>query len=263
MPAVSLEFRGPVACLSIDHAQRRNAFTRSMWRSIPALMEQISNRASARVVCLQSAVPGAFAAGADISEFEQIYGHPQVALEATLEIQRAIDALEKCSLPTLAAIDGPCVGGGVALAVACDFRLSSDRARFAVTPARLGLSYHPDDLRRLVLACGHAAASELLYTGQLWDAQRALAVGLVSQVLELESFQSGVDRVLQAMAQNSLESLRAIKRGLRAVQSRHEAALGQAEQEFIDLFQCQDFREGRDAFLQKRPALFPSHISEA
>jgi hypothetical protein len=92
MPAVSLEFRGPIACLSIDHAQRRNAFTRSMWRSIPALMEQISNRASARVVCLQSAVPGAFAAGADISEFEQIYGHPQVALEATLEIQRAIDA---------------------------------------------------------------------------------------------------------------------------------------------------------------------------
>jgi enoyl-CoA hydratase/carnithine racemase len=90
-----------------------------------------------------------------------------------------------------------------------------------------------------------------------------LAVGLVSQVLELESFQSGVDRVLQAMAQNSLESLRAIKRGLRAVQSRHEVAWGQAEQEFIDLFQCQDFREGRDAFLQKRPALFPSHISEA
>jgi enoyl-CoA hydratase/carnithine racemase len=108
------------------------------------------------VLVLQASQPGVFAAGADISEFEATYRDAAEAERASREINDAVDALQACPLPVVALIDGPCVGGGVALAVACDIRLASDRARFAVTPARLGLSYHPDDLRRLVRACGLA-----------------------------------------------------------------------------------------------------------
>jgi len=259
MPSIHLQIQGPVARLLIDHPERRNAFTRSMWRSVPDLMEQALASTHVRVVCLQSSSPGVFASGADISEFEQIYGDPEQALAATLEIQRATDALERCPLPTVAAVDGACVGGGVALAVSCDMRIASERSRFAITPARLGLSYHPDDLRRLVRACGWSHASQLLYSGRLWTADRALGAGLVNEVHSLSAFESEVNSLLEAITHNSRVSTQAIKRGLQAVDSRNPVDLSQADQEFVDLFQSADFVEGRDAFLEKRPASFPSH----
>jgi enoyl-CoA hydratase/carnithine racemase len=250
---------GPIARILIDHPQRRNAFTRAMWRALPSLVRQALASPATRVLVLQGAQPGLFAAGADISEFEQTYADAAEAARAAREIQEAVDALEACALPVVALIDGPCVGGGVALAVACDVRLASERARFAITPARLGLSYHPDDLRRLVRACGFAAASELLYGGQPWDAPRALQAGLVSQILPQQEFGTAADALLQAMAANSLTATQAIKRGLRAVDARDPLATAAAAQEFLALFSSPDFIEGRNAFLQKRPAAFPSH----
>lgn len=260
MTQLRLQNAGPVARLLIDHPQRRNAFTRAMWRALPGLVQQAQADAATRVLVLQSAQPGPFAAGADISEFEATYRDAAEAARAAREINQAMDALDACPLPVVALIDGACVGGGVGLAVACDIRLASDRARFAVTPARLGLSYHPDDLRRLVRACGLAAASELLYGGQLWDARRALQAGLVNQVLpQGDAFDAGTQALLQAIGANSVDATRAIKQGLRAVTAQDPRALDVSAQAFVQLFQGPDFLEGRDAFLAKRPARFPSH----
>ena len=260
MTLLRLHTAGPVARLVIDHPQRRNAFTRAMWRALPGLVQQALSDAATRVLVLQASQPGVFAAGADISEFEATYRDADEAARASREINQAVDALEACPLPVVALIDGPCVGGGVALAVACDIRLASNRARFAVTPAKLGLSYHPDDLRRLVRACGLAAASELLYGGQLWTADRALRAGLVNQVLpQGEPFEAAAQALLQAIGANSVDATRAIKQGLRAVTAQDPPALDAAAQAFVKLFQGRDFAEGRDAFLAKRAACFPSH----
>lgn len=258
---VVLRLDGPAARLLIDHAARRNAFTRAMWRSVPGLVAQACAASGVRVLCLQSAVPGAFAAGADISEFEATYGSAEQARAATAEIHRACEALEACPLPTLALIDGPCVGGGVALAVACDMRIAGPRARFGVTPARLGLSYAPDDLRRLLRACGWGAASELLHAGRIWSAERALRAGLVNELHGADDFEREASALVDAIAASSLQSTLAIKRGLRAAESGQPAALQAAADEFTSLFLGTDFIEGRDAFLQKRPAAFPSHRS--
>jgi enoyl-CoA hydratase/carnithine racemase len=259
MDLLRLQQSGPVARILIDHPQRRNAFTRAMWRALPGLVDQALATAATRVVVLQGAQPGLFAAGADISEFAQTYGDPEEAARASREIQQAADALDACPLPVVALIDGPCVGGGVALALACDLRLASEQARFAITPAKLGLSYHPDDLRRLVRTCGLASASELLYGGQLWPAARALGAGLVNQVLPAADFAAASEALLQAMAANSASAIRAIKQGLRAVVAGDAQAVAEAERAFQALFSSPDFIEGRDAFLQKRPASFPSH----
>lgn len=259
MQLLRLQTAGPVARLLIDHPQRRNAVTRAMWRAFPALVAQALADPGVRVLALQGAPAGMFAAGADISEFEQTYAGAAEAARANEEIQAAEDALAASPLPVVALIDGACVGGGVGLALACDFRIASAQARFAVTPAKLGLSYHPADLLRLVRACGLGAASELLYGGQVWDAARALQCGLVNQVLPTTEFAAATDALLQAIAASSLDANRALKRGLRAVAESDAAATAQAAHDFQALFSAPDFLEGRDAFLQKRPAVFPSH----
>lgn len=248
-----------IARILIDHPQRRNALTRAMWRALPSLVQQAIANPQVRVISLQGAQRGMFAAGADISEFEHTYADPAEAKRANDEIQAAGEALAACPLPVVALVDGACVGGGVGLALACDFRLASDHARFAITPSKLGLSYHPTDLTRLVRACGLGVASELLYGGQIWDASRALQAGLVNQVVPDEQFISRTDALLQAIAANSLTANEAIKRGLQAVVSHDADAFVRAAQEFQALFISPDFLEGRDAFLQKRHAEFPSH----
>ena len=259
MELLELHQSGPIARIVINHPARKNAFSRAMWRALPKLVAAATGAPQTRLLTLEGVQPGLFAAGADISEFAHTYNTPGEAAVAAGEIQDAVDALEDCPLPVVALIDGPCVGGGVALAVACDLRIASVQARFAVTPTRLGLSYHPDDLRRLVRACGLAAASELLLSGQLWPAERALRCGLVNQVWPAAEFAPQAQALLQAIAANSLDGTRAIKQGLRAVMANDPIGLSQAAQDFLDLFQGRDFTEGRDAFLQKRPADFPSH----
>lgn len=259
-PSIHLQCDGAVARLRIDHAQRRNAFTRAMWRSVPGLVEQALARRP-RAVVVESAVPGCFAAGADISEFEATYATPAESLRANDEIQQAIEALAACPLPTLALIDGPCVGGGVAFALACDIRLASERASFAVTPARLGLSYHPSDVTRLVRACGRAGAAELLFSGRPWSAQRAVAMGLANTVRAAADFATEAEALVSAIGANSLEATQALKRSLAAVEGGEAAALERARQDFEAQFAAPDFLEGRDAFLARRTAQFPSHRS--
>ncbi len=259
MELLQLHQSGPIARIVINHPARKNAFSRAMWRTLPSLVAAATSEPQTRVLTLEGVQPGLFAAGADISEFEHTYITPGEGAVAAHEIQAAVDALEDCPLPVVALIDGPCVGGGVSLVLACDLRIASAQARFAVTPTRLGLSYHPEDLRRLVRACGLAAASELLMGGQLWPAERALRCGLVNQVWPAAEFAEQCQALLQAIAANSLDGTRAIKQGLRAVMANDPVGLSQATQTFLDLFQGRDFTEGRDAFLQKRLAVFPSH----
>lgn len=259
MNLLRLHADGPVTRLLIDHPQRRNAFTRQMWRDLPGLVAQAAARPSCRVLVLQSATPGMFAAGADISEFEATYASAKEAGRASQEIEDAGAALATCPLPVLALIDGSCVGGGLALALACDMRLASARSRFGITAARLGLSYPVSDISRLVQACGLPAASELLYGTQLWTAERALRCGLVNQVHESDGLQTAADDLLQALCASSVDATRALKRALQAVASGQAEALAQARQTFLALFAAPDFIEGRDAFLQKRPPHFPSH----
>lgn len=259
MPAIELQTHGPVARILIDNPARKNAFSRAMWRAVAQAVTQARAMVGLRVLVLQSAAPGCFAAGADISEFESIHQKPESSLEANAEIQAAVNALADFPLPTLALIDGPCVGGGVAIALACDIRLASSRSRFAVTPARLGLSYHPDDIRRVVRACGRAAAAELLFSGQVWSASRGLRVGLVNEVYDEPEFMPACESLIQAISSSSLDALHALKRGLDAVERADASALVASEREFEALFAMPDFIEGRNAFLQKRSAQFPSH----
>ena len=259
MSTVKIQIDGPVARLLIDNPRRRNAMTRAMWRAIPDLVSQALAGSSVRMLVLQSSTPGAFCAGADISEFESTYTSPQETQRSIKEIALACDAVANCGLPTVALIDGACVGGGISLVLACDMRFASQRSALSITPAKLGLSYNADDIARLVSLCGPAIASELLFASQSWTAERCQQVGLLNRAIADASFQQDCEALLQAVVQQSLDAQRALKLGIAAALSKQAEAREASMRDFLRLFSGHDFIEGRDAFLTKRPAVFPSH----
>lgn len=259
MSTIQLQVEGPVAHLLIDNPRRRNAMTRAMWRELPARVAQARAVPGVRVLVLRSSTPGAFCAGADISEFEATYTSPAETRRSVDEIALACDALAGCDLPTLALVDGVCVGGGMSLVLACDMRFASQRSAFSITPAKLGLSYHPDDIGRLVVLCGPALASELLFAAQSWTAERCRQAGLVNRVFADDAFADETAALLQALARQSLDAQQALKRGVAAAVSGQADARRAAMLDFLQLFSGNDFVEGRNAFLAKRPPAFPSH----
>lgn len=250
--ALSFAVGDGVGRIVICRAARRNAFSRAMWRRMSALLERAAADPSAAVLLI-AGEGGQFCAGADIAEFEETYASAVTAEAANAEIGAAIEALAGFAKPTIAAISGACVGGGVSLALACDLRIADATARFAVTPAKLGLIYSHGDTSRLVRAVGPARAKELLFTGRMVAADEAARIGLVSAVAE--DARSDADRLAAVLAISSRPALRAIKRMVEDVASgmpegaEHRAA-------FAEAFHGADFAEGRSAFLEKRPARF-------
>jgi enoyl-CoA hydratase/carnithine racemase len=171
-------------------------------------------------------------------------------------IQAAIAALEDFPKPTLALIEGPCVGGGCGLALACDLRVATANARFAITPAKLGLVYGLEDVRRLVQAVGVSAAKDMLFSGRLLDAGEALATGLVDRVVADGDLDQAADTLAAPMLAASSWSQQAQK----AVFALLRGGGGQARQRsdalFGDAFAGADFAEGFAAFMEKRRPRF-------
>lgn len=246
--AVRLEWRDGVARLLLDQPERRNAMTRAMWRALPGLVAEAA-RAALLVV---EGRGGHFCAGADISEFAGTYGTAEGIAAANVEIAAGVEALAARAGPSVALVRGACVGGGVALALACDLRLAAADARFAVTPARLGLAYSHGDTLRLVRAVGAARAREMLFSARVVEAEEALRIGLVQRVVGAEEMEAAVE----ALGAASRPALRAIKAMVGAIE---EGALRETlalRALFEDAFRGEDFREGYAAFLEKRPPVF-------
>ncbi|MEE4210090.1 MAG: enoyl-CoA hydratase-related protein [Parvularcula sp.] len=254
---IRYETEAGMARIVLDRPDKKNALSTAMWRAIPPMIERAAADEDVRVVILCSSTEAAFAAGADISEFEENYKTPQAAEATSGWIGNAVDAVETCAKPVLAAIEGICVGGGVSLAVAADLRLAGEGARFAVTPGKLGILYSPADTRRLVRVVGVAAAKDLLFTGRMIEAEEAFRLRLVdrfcargdalAQALDLAETISGV----------SQWSVRATKEMIAGLGSGWEDDTEEAQSLFLSGFSGEDFGEGFRAFLEKRKPTFP------
>lgn len=250
--AISLAVADGIGRIVIRRPERRNAFSRAMWRRMAAMLDRAAAEPSLGVLLILGE-GGHFCAGADISEFADTYADAETAAAANAEIAAVVEALAAFTRPTIAAISGACVGGGVSLALACDLRVADATARFAVTPAKLGLIYAHGDTLRLVRAVGPARAKELLFTGRALDAAEAARIGLVGTLAE--DARAEGDALASTLAAASRPALRAIKRMV------DDAAAGvpegpQHRAAFAGTFHGADFAEGRAAFLEKRPARF-------
>lgn len=252
--SLRLEKQGAIARLLIDRAARRNAFTQAMWDALPALLAEALADPEIRVLVLQSATAGVFSAGADIGEFSTGARDPQWRATNQASIRRAQFELARAPKPVIAVIDGDCVGGGCGLAIACDIRIASPRARFGITPAKLGLVYSLHDTKLLVDLVGPAQAKRILFSGQLLDASEARRIGLIEIVSE--DVQGEGEALAKTIAENSSYSVRGVKSMVRRILD------GQADDDeatrklFFDAFTGEDFAEGVAAFLEKRKARF-------
>ena len=245
-----LETSGSIARLLIDRAAKRNAFDQAMWLQLPLLLERALADDAVRLIVLQSTEPGVFCAGADIAELSDNASNANWRAANQAAINAAQYALTRAAKPVIAMIDGDCIGGGCGLALACDIRVATPRARFGITPAKLGLVYPLHDTKLLVDQVGPAKAKEILFTGALMNAEEAHRIGLINRVAD------NADDLIETMLSTSGHSQRESKAVIRRILD------GQAEDDadslarFAEAFTRADFREGVAAFLQKRKANF-------
>lgn len=252
--SLRLQRQGAIARLLIDRADKRNAFTQAMWDALPMLLGEAMADPAIRVLVLQSAAAGVFSAGADIAEFSTGALDPEWRAVNQASIRTAQFELARAPKPVVALIDGDCVGGGCGLAMACDIRIASPRARFGITPAKLGLVYSLHDTKLLVDLVGPAQAKRILFSGQLLGAVEAQRIGLIEIVSE--EVQAEGEALAAVIAENSSHAVRGVKTIVRRIlegQTHDDAATRQL---FSDAFTGEDFAEGVAAFLEKRKAQF-------
>ena len=253
---IRLDVAPPFAELVLNQPAKRNALSVAMWKAIPALIKQASEDAGVKVVLIHGGDAGAFAAGADISEFETIYATSESAAKSGSTIERALEAVATCPKPVIAAIDGACVGGGVSLAMAADLRVAGQGAKFGVTPGKLGLVYPAGDTRRLLEAIGPGATKDILLTGRIFLAEEARSMGLIDRLTDHGGALEAARSFASEIASISQWSTRATKEMIAGLQSGWTDGAAEAQALFLEGFQNEDFKEGYRAFLEKRTAKF-------
>lgn len=249
--ALYLERSGSRADLVLNRPAKRNAITAEMWRTLPDLVKDAAADDRIKVLVVRG-TGGAFASGADIGEFETVYGSPETADAYTASIAVALDQLALFPKPTIAMIRGACIGGGCGLALSCDLRFASAGSRFGITPAKLGLTYTLNDTKRLIEAVGVANAKDILFSGRHLDADEALEMGLINRCLPDDELEKEVDAYIDTLNQRSTVSARLSKRIIALIGAGIDQDTEETRKMFFDAFQSDDFREGYRAFLEKR-----------
>ncbi|SDE49916.1 enoyl-CoA hydratase/isomerase family protein [Kordiimonas lacus] len=253
---VFLEKVGPIGRLVLNRPEKRNAMSEAMWASIPGAVARLDADPDVRVIIVCSSTEKAFSAGADIAELEQIATSPDRQESNRLAIREAQRTLARAKKPTIAQVAGACMGGGCGLAIHCDMRFAANTARFAITPAKLGLIYPLNDTKQLMDLVGPAKAKSMLFTGRVVDADEALRIGLVDELFSLGELAERTQAFAQQIAQVSQYSVRGIKQTIRLILDGQHDDDDQTAQMFKDAHTAEDATEGVRAFLEKRSPAF-------
>lgn len=240
-----------IARLTLSQPARRNALNAQMWAALPGRLKDLEQYDNLRTLIVTGDGEH-FAAGADISEFETLYATPESAAKISADIQRAFDALAAVPVPTIAMIRGACIGGGCGLSLCCDLRFADSTAKFAITPAKLGLVYPFGDITRLIDAVGVANASEILLSARILKAKPAKKMGLVHHVTKVDELEIEVMDCAARISALSSESLRVTKSMITAYRRGQREDTAETDAQFAAGFSSKDFGEGFRAFLEKR-----------
>jgi len=250
-----VERDGPIGRLVLDNPARRNAIGADMWHAIAGAMAELDADQAICCIVLRGEGTAAFAAGADISEFEQRRSNAAGVKTYEALMDAAHHAIENSPKPVIALIHGFCVGGGLAVALSCDLRYADASSRFAIPAARLGLGYGVPGTNRLVATVGHAAAREIMFSARRYGADEALAMGLVNRVLPDAELDDYVGKLALDLASNAPLTIAASKSVINALIAA-KGDYAEAKKMVARCMKSEDYVEGRRAFMEKRAPAF-------
>lgn len=247
---------GSIGRLVVTNEVRRNAVSLAMWRAIPEAVARLDGDPRVRVIILRGAGHAAFVSGADISEFATVRRDADSGRAYEAANEEAFAALAGAAKPTIAAIHGACMGGGLGLALACDIRIASEDAVFAIPAARLGVGYPPGAMAQVVTALGSQTAKLLFYTAKRIHADEAFRLGLLAETVTKGALDGRVEELAHEIATGAPLTLAAAKRAIDAAAGTRPASLDQLRALADACFDSADYAEGRAAFLEKRAPRF-------
>ena len=243
--------RGEIGWITFNRPQARNALTFAMYENLSDICRRIAATREVKALVITGAGERAFAAGTDIAQFRDFTtGEDGISYEQKME--RVLTTVERCPVPTIAAVAGFCTGGGAAIAAACDLRIAAANAQFGFPIARtLGNCLSMENYARLAALIGPQRLREMILLAKLVDAPTALHVGLVSEVLpDPAALQARAAELAATLAGHAPITMEVTKEALRRLQARI------ADENIDDLirrtYASADFKEGMRAFLEKR-----------
>jgi enoyl-CoA hydratase len=248
---------GPIGSMIFNNPERHNAVSLEMWIAAEEILADFASDPAIRVVVLSGAGGKAFVSGADISKFESERSSREAVEHYNKTTDRTSTALANLAKPTIAMIDGWCIGGGLALSITCDLRVATEGSRFGIPAAKLGLGYGMKGIRRLCDLVGPAAAKEIFFTARHYTAQEALRIGLINQLVPQAELAAYVADYAAAIAGNAPLTVASVKRIVgEAVKDPDERDLALCERLVAECFASDDYIEGRRAFMEKRKPNF-------
>jgi enoyl-CoA hydratase/carnithine racemase len=240
-----------------NNPARHNALSVDMWEAVPPLLAQARGDDRVRLVVFSGAGEKAFVSGADISQFEDMRAAREAVTRYEAMAEEALTGIADFPKPTLACVRGYCIGGGVNVAIACDIRIASDDAVFAIPAARLGLGYRYSAMKNLVDLVGPGVAKDLFFTARRIDAAEARALGLISRVATADGLDALLAEYTGAMADNAPLTIAAAKAITREIlKPSPELDMALCTSLIRGCFESADYTEGRTAFMQKRKPVF-------
>ena len=254
---ILVERDGAVATVVFNRPKMRNAISLAMWSEIARVTEALAKDDAVRAIVYRGAGREAFASGADISEFEENRKDTETALAYSKQTEAAYDGIRLCPKPTVAMVFGFCMGGAMAIAMACDLRFAAGGSRFGIPAARLSIIYGLDAVHQLVDLVGPAYAKDILYSARTVDAEEALRIGFIQRLLPAAELEGYTYEYLKTVAANAPLSVRGTKAQVRAIfEGLSDAHRAELRQMGMETFESEDYREGTRAFLEKRPPRF-------
>ncbi|WP_316183850.1 MULTISPECIES: enoyl-CoA hydratase/isomerase family protein [unclassified Bradyrhizobium] len=240
-----------IAKITFNRPQARNAMTFAMYDRMASICEAINADRSIKALILTGAGDKAFASGTDISQF-RAFKTAQDALDYEARIDRVLGTLELCRVPVIAAIAGACTGGGAGIAACCDIRIGTETTRIGFPIARtLGNCLSMSNISRVVSLIGPARTKDLIFKARLVEAPEALALGLLNEIVpDVETLQTRALETARLIASHAPITLEVTKEAVRRI--RRTLSRDEGEDLILRAYMSEDFREGMEAFLNKR-----------
>ncbi|MCA3260607.1 MAG: enoyl-CoA hydratase/isomerase family protein [Telmatospirillum sp.] len=248
---------GRIGIVTFNNPEKHNALSLEMWQRTGEILDAFAADAEVRVVVLTGAGDKAFASGADISKFASERATAEAAAIYNDVVDRVSERLYAFPKPTIAKINGYCMGGGLALAVSCDMRVASTNAVFALPAAKLGLGYGYEGLRRCMETIGPTATKEIFFTARRFGCDEAVRWGLLNRAVAPEALAATVMEIATAIADNAPLTVAAVKRITVEILKDPDARdMAACDEMVAACFASDDYKEGRAAFLEKRKPRF-------